>query len=686
MKRKALLGAAAALALAGILGGPAAAINNGAPASYTLTEGGDQLPIPQTYVSREVWSGEYGGVAMSNPQDLFVARDGSLYIADTGNNRILHLSAAGQLLRIVDNAEDGGFVTPKGVCADEDGTLYVADSGNQRIVLMEPDGTVRHYGRPESDLLDTLTSYEPTKIGVSGSGFLYVRAGKEFMSISRDNTFQGYIGSADVPFSLKNLFVRLFASEMQKRLITKAQPDQYNSFAVGGDGLLYAVSYGRADQIHRITSVGEDTYPKGSYGESVYDNDNELVLPNFTDIAVSGDGILYAAETHSRQIYQYDQKGQLISVFGGEGNNRGHFVSPAAVDLDAQGRLYVLDAGASNIQILQPTDFMVRVIEATKLYEQGDYAQSLAAWTSVTDIHESYPLAYNAIAKIRYKDKDYAGAMTAYRIAGNQEGYGEACDKNRRDWILEHFALVCILLAAALLLAAAGIVRVKRWADRMNHAAVYGKGEGRFGGGRLAVQMLFHPVDGCYLIKRGRDRFHPLPMIVILLLVALCRVGTVYLTHYPLNTHLPEDTSLLAYLALIFLPVFSWIVGAYSTTTLMNGEMRFGEQVTAGITGYVPYVVATPLLILASHLLPDGSAGLFGALQTLVILWMVILQFVCFMVLNDYTFPKAIAVGLVSLVAVLLLWAVVILFFVFIYQAALFVQEVFVEIRSQSLL
>ncbi|MBQ9964438.1 MAG: hypothetical protein IJP14_04880, partial [Clostridia bacterium] len=69
----------------------------------------------------------------------------------------------------------------------------------------------------------------------------------------------------------------------------------------------------------------------------------------------------------------------------------------------------------------------------------------------------------------------------------------------------------------------------------------------------------------------------------------------------------------------------------------------------------------------------------------LVLVWVIALEFVAFMRLNDYPFLKALGVAVVGIVSVLLIWAIVLLLFVFTYQAFLFFKEVYLEIKNQQL-
>ncbi|MGE5707926.1 MAG: NHL repeat-containing protein [Bacteroidota bacterium] len=79
------------------------------------------------------------------PQDVAVDRFGYLYIADTRHHRIRRVDPQGRISTIAGNgmigissdgvaATDARFRYPKGVAVGMDGTVYVADSVNNRIV------------------------------------------------------------------------------------------------------------------------------------------------------------------------------------------------------------------------------------------------------------------------------------------------------------------------------------------------------------------------------------------------------------------------------------------------------------------------------------------------------------------------------------------------------------------------
>lgn len=201
-----------------------------------------------------------------------------------------------------------------------------------------------------------------------------------------------------------------------------------------------------------------------------------------------------------------------------------------------------------------------------------------------------------------------------------------------------------------------------------------------------AVQILFHPLDCCYFVKRDQKNISIWHGISILVLASLCRILSVYTTHYPLNNSLPERSNIFVLLGILLIPGISWIIASYSTTTLMNGEAKFKEYFVLGCLCYVPYIVVTPIRIIMSHILSGENNGFYNACGVIVVVWIVILEFICFMEANDYGFFKALLVGFISLIVALLIWAFIILIFVFVAQFVIFIQEVILEIRSQMIM
>jgi uncharacterized protein (TIGR03437 family) len=66
---------------------------------------------------------------LSDPRGLAIDSAGNLFIADTGNNRVRRVDAAG----VISTLGDAEFSFPRGLAVGSDGAVYVADTGKHRI-------------------------------------------------------------------------------------------------------------------------------------------------------------------------------------------------------------------------------------------------------------------------------------------------------------------------------------------------------------------------------------------------------------------------------------------------------------------------------------------------------------------------------------------------------------------------
>ncbi len=74
------------------------------------------------------------------PTGLAVDPAGNAYVADTGNHRVVKLSGAGALLGVWGGP--GQLSGPAGVAVDGAGNLYVSDTGNNRVQIVAPSGAL----------------------------------------------------------------------------------------------------------------------------------------------------------------------------------------------------------------------------------------------------------------------------------------------------------------------------------------------------------------------------------------------------------------------------------------------------------------------------------------------------------------------------------------------------------------
>jgi YVTN family beta-propeller protein len=92
--------------------------------------------------------------------------DGHIFVADSENNRIKELSSTNGV-QFTTVRTITGFLNPEGVAIDAQGRIYVADSGNDRVVILDANRTQ----------IATITAdglHHPATVGVDAAGRVYV--------------------------------------------------------------------------------------------------------------------------------------------------------------------------------------------------------------------------------------------------------------------------------------------------------------------------------------------------------------------------------------------------------------------------------------------------------------------------------------------------------------------------------
>lgn len=414
----------------------------------------ERRPISKAYTyvrTIDSFAGEIG--KFDGVQDVFIDHRDILYIVDTENSRIIRANRDGTAARSFSGPEDKPLNKPEGIFVDQEGDMFVADTGNNRIVHLDPEGGfVEEFAKPDSPLLEGNFVYNPRKVAVSPTGYLYSIKYQLLMQTDAYNQFRGYVGSTRVGFDFKRMLIRIFASREQKSKLAKVEPPPYTNFIMGDDGFIYATTLDyKEGQIKKLNSVGENIYKKQFFGERSYNRQGWMDQPVFEDIAVDAYGVISAIDRVSAKVYQYDPEGNLLAVFGGRGSQKGMLSLPKCIDVDSEGNIFVYDTN-NNILVFKPTKFIKTVHEAIKNYSNGEYDTAMTYWQQTLEICETYNLAHIGIGKTYFKKKMYREAMDEYLKAMDKAGYTQAFVKYRYETLRQNFSwvffltLVCVIL------------------------------------------------------------------------------------------------------------------------------------------------------------------------------------------------------------------------------------------------
>jgi sugar lactone lactonase YvrE len=112
-----------------------------------LAVSGEDVYVADTWnhrISHFTRGGEWKGSASGfmGPRGVATGKDGSVWVADTGNGRVVKYDAALQNRRVIGGpgTEPGEFRGPVGIAVGPSGTVYVADTGNTRIQAFDGEG------------------------------------------------------------------------------------------------------------------------------------------------------------------------------------------------------------------------------------------------------------------------------------------------------------------------------------------------------------------------------------------------------------------------------------------------------------------------------------------------------------------------------------------------------------------
>ena len=420
-------------------------------------------PVPVSYVPEDTtaYFGEAG--SLYNPQDIFY-RDGLLYIADTGNNRIVVMDTDAQVKGVYTGGEIP-FNSPNGVYADEDGDIYIADTNNSLIVHLAPDGTfVESFGKPESELYDEIYDFKPMKLCIDNIGQFYIINYEDyhgFIVMDALGEFKGYVAPTKVETTWLDQVVRFFASAEQKEQLDQKKPPVHTNFVMDEEGALY-VTTGRVlqEQLKKFLSSGDNIFPfKGVFG---YGSE----YSNIADVSVSATGIITLLESDTGELFQYDSDGVNLANFGGAGNWSGVFMSASSLCEDEDGNLYVLDAGTGAVTTLRPTSFIKNVHEGLALYHEGKYEESIQPWEEILAVDRNYAVARIGLGKAYMRQERYEDALEQYKLADYRQGYSEAFAEMRHEIFRSYFGWI-VLGVLALILGGFFLVRAgKRWSKK----------------------------------------------------------------------------------------------------------------------------------------------------------------------------------------------------------------------------
>ena len=410
---------------------------------------------------------------ITNPQGIFTRRK-DLYVADTGNNRILQLHVDGsevtltRIIREISGAEPATLNYPTDIFVDEQDNIYIADNKNHRVLMADRDlNRIKEFGKPADSTFNQSSDFLPSKIAVDVAGRLYVLAtnvNKGFMKYESDTSFTGYIGANTVKINMADyIWKRYFMSREQRAASESFVPTEYENMYMDEKGFIYATNTvfseyeltGDAKPMRRLNGIGNDILIKNDrnppIGDLYWKTGSVQYGPSkLTDITALQNEIYVAVDKIRGRLFGYDSQGVMLWAFGTKGNADGAFNKPTGLDHIGYD-LLVLDGLKNSVTVFTPTEYGQLIYDATDTYLNGEYDRSAELWEEVMKLNTNYPLAFRGLGRSMLRQEKYQEAMDYFERAHDREDYGRAFKQYRKIWIEKHILLIAVILAVLIL-------------------------------------------------------------------------------------------------------------------------------------------------------------------------------------------------------------------------------------------
>jgi len=665
--------------------------------TYVYDVYGQALYSPDAYTAINSVDSTYMGleVPIENPGDMITDEAQNVYIADTGNNRIVVLDRYYKVnFTISEFSNDQGvpdrLTAPQGVFVSEpnekyDKLIWVCDTGANRIVVFDEFGNFqRIIEEPESSLFDQDSVYKPVAMAVDSYNRLYVVSSTTYQGVivmTDEGEFTGFIGAQAVSMSAWEIIWRRFQTKDQRAAQEIKVSTEFNNIALNKNkGLVYVTTStieegavagairnkdkaGTNSPVKLLNANGSEIMrrngfwmPAGEIDFSSRSTDTITGVSTIIDAAVGPEDTWSIIDEKRNRIYTYDFDGNLLFAFGDQGEMLGNLRSIEAIAYQGTNML-ILDKSNDNITVFQRTEYGNILLQAIAAESTQDFDLAINLWTDVLKRNSNFDSAYVGIGQAMYRNKDYANSLTYFESAYDTGNWSNSYKEIRKEWMSTYFLLLLLLIVGLIVV----VMIFFKWMAKINKR-VATSGKKRTFGQEIAYgfHIIFHPFDGFWDLKhekRGSVRGAIFFIVLAIATFYYQAIGQGYL--------LDPFASLASVWAQVFgvlVPLFLFVLANWCLTTLFEGEGSFKDIFIAA--GYC--LLPIPLLVIPTTVYSNFCIGtetdIIGFISSFAFIWLGLLLFFGTMVTHDYSMGKNVITVLGTVVGMVFIMFLAVLF------------------------
>jgi len=565
-------------------------------------------------------------LGMNNPQNMVFGPDDLLYIADTGNRRIVVFDISTE--QMVREVTYTGFQSPRGVFVTPDNVLYVADAVAGAVFIFDEHGVhVRTHLEPDAMAFGD-TRFAPHRIAVDIRGNMFIVGEGVFdgiIQLSSEGEFLGFFASNQATRTFVQMLQDIFFTDRQREGLAARIPHTFSNVTVDRRGVVYTASMGHpgelgGEAIRRHDMAGRNTIQ------------NFIPVSWVADIVVDRYDNIFAASTDGF-IWVFTNDGTLIFYFGaghiGGEDISGWFRSLVSIAVSSQGHIWALDGENAFLQSFAPTEYAQTIYSALSLFNSGLYEESAAQWETVLRHNQMSVLAHNGMGRALLYQQDFEGAQNSFYLAGNRFYYSMSFWEVRNIWLLNNLAVVLIFIVIffALVSAIKHIDRKRIIATRVSNIRLRIMTAPRMQNIFFAFSIARHPIDSYYYLKikqKGSLSGAAFHFILFFFVYMLYTTSRGFVVQFADVVDMDFTVIVGGFFGLFAL----FIVSNYLVTSINDGEGSIIDIFKLISYGLFPLTITLLGVTVLSHMITLNEVFLlnfsllFGAIYTASVIWL----------------------------------------------------------------
>lgn len=615
-----------------------------------------------------------GDTSFVTPMDMAIGNDGNLYIADAGAHVVMVSTIEGHEVRMIG---EGTLQTPMGVFVSDDNKVYVADRDAKKVFVFDLEGKLlNEYGKPDSPIYGTSMDFKPIKVVANGTGTMYVICEGNMNGIVQispvdGGSFLGYFGTNYTSLSPFQILQRLILTDAQRAQMLSNIPSTPTNLHIDEDGLIYTVTQGDKDMALKKLNIA---------GKNMLDSD-----PYWADLpaaVTTGQYHNMLVADSDGYIYEYNEEGELLFMFGGRDDGRqriGLCNKVEAIAVDHSDRIYLLDSDKKQVHIFTPTEFTNLLHEALYLFSKGRYTESKEPLEKVLQMNSMFDYANQAMGHAYLQEENYTEALRYFRLAKSSEGYSDAFWEVRNIWIRNY-----LVMAVALIVVFAVALSLYKRRQRIKYGEdgvpVYlSQKVPLLGSLKYSLYFMRHPFDGCYGVKREGKASLTCANILIAAYI-LVSIIEKYFSGFLVKTVREGRYDIISDIGTVLVIFIGLTLCNYLVVTINEGEAFLRELYCAYAYCLTPFIIIKPFVVILSNVLTYNEVFLISFANIIIVVWMVVLLLISVKEMNNFSVKETAKALALTAFTVLILSLLICIIYVLFSQVIDFISSVLREV------